>query len=121
MAFAKRILVYHKPCLTCAFGDWHLVRNWATQQGIVLKERRTEYNPLWHQEATRVWGSEMYPPFLTDADGRNYITVEYALEKIKKKEDDDLLELFGAKNTTRKSRKVVASKKTRKKTRKEAK
>lgn len=113
-----KITVYHKPCLTCEFDDWHLVENWADDNNIKLKKRRTEYNPLWHEKATEVWGDEMYPPFMV-GDG-NYITVEHVIEKIKAKEFNGLQNLFGAKNRTRKSRKVVESKKTAKKDKEEA-
>lgn len=108
-----RLTVYHKPCLQCTFDDWHLVENWAKTSDIKLKIRRTEYNPIWHRKATEIWGDEMYPPFITD--GTNYITVEYAIEKLKRKEHDDLQDLFGAKKRTRKSRKVVEVEETSKK------
>lgn len=114
----EKIIVYHKPCLTCEFDDWHLVENWASDNGIKLKKRRTEYNPLWHQLATSIWGDEMYPPFITN--GGDYITVEYAIEKIKGGRTDDLLDMFRAKKRARKSRKVVAKKKTNKKVEEEA-
>ena len=104
----NKIIVYHKPCLTCEYEDWHVVENWAQSAGIKLKKRRTEYNPLWHQKAAEIWGDEMYPPFITN--GANYITVEYAIEKIKAKEYDDLQNMFGAKKRARKSRKVVEKK-----------
>jgi hypothetical protein len=105
----KKAIVYHKPCLTCEFDDWHVVENWANDNGIKLKKRRTEYNPLWHQKATEIWGDEMYPPFITD--GANYITVEYAIEKIKGERTNDLLDMFGTKKRARKSRMVVEKKK----------
>lgn len=114
-----KVTIYHKPCLTCEFDDWHLVEDWAQSAGIKLKSRRTEYNPLWHQKATEIWGDEMYPPFMV-GDSNNYITVEYAIEKIKAKELDDLQNLFGTKKRARKSRKVVESKKTTKKDKEKA-
>ena len=108
-----RLTVYHKPCLQCTFDDWYLVENWAKTNDIKLKMRRTEYNPIWHQLATSIWGDEMYPPFITD--GKKYITVGYAIEKIKGKGEDDLQDLFGAKKPNRANRKVVARKKVSKK------
>ena len=114
----NKIIVYHKPCLTCEFDDWHLVENWAQSADIKLKKRRTEYNPLWHQLAASIWGDEMSPPFITN--GGDYITVEYAIEKIKAKEYDDLQNMFGTKKRARKSSKVVEKKKADKKVKEEA-
>lgn len=112
-----RLTVYHKPCLQCVFDDWHLVENWARNNDIKLKTRRTEYNPIWHQFATSIWGDEMYPPFITD--GKNFIAIEFAIEKIKGKGVNDLQELFGAKKRARKSRKVVEIEETNEETKEE--
>lgn len=109
----EKITTYYKPCLSCTFDDWYLVQNWAKNNGFKLRERRTEYNPLWHRMASEIWGSEMYPPFITN--DKKSITIEDAIGMIKNKEEDDLLNVFRAKNTNRKTRKMVAKKKNIKK------
>lgn len=57
------IYVYSKQCLGCTRPLWNQTRNRLINEGFIVKERRTVYNPIWHKIATAKYGNEDYPPF----------------------------------------------------------
>lgn len=97
--------VYTKVCLPCVYGEgWTLAQKWAIANKVYLKVRRTTYNPLWHELATKVCGSDKYLAFMKI--GRRKIKIGTMIKRLK--EEDDLHELLRTGKSVRKNR-VVGS------------
>lgn len=100
-----KAIIYTKICLPCVYGEgWTLAQKWGITNKVNLKVRRTTYNPLWHELATKVYGSDKYLAFMKI--GRRKIKIGTMIKRLK--EEDDLHELLGANKSARKNR-VVGS------------
>lgn len=107
-----KAIIYTKVCLPCVYEDgWTLVQSWAGVNDVKIKVRRTTYNPLWHERATKAYGSDKYLAF-AKINGKK-IKISTMIKNLK--EGDDLHKLLGAKRPTRKNRVSSAKKKTTKK------
>lgn len=107
-----KAIIYTKICLPCVYGeDWTLAQKWAITNKVNLKMRRTTYNPLWHELATKAYGSDKYLAFMKI--GRRKIKISTMIKRLK--EDDDLHELLRTSESARKNLVVGAQEESRQK------
>lgn len=113
-----KVKLYTKDCLPCVYDkDWNLMESWLNRNNITFKQRRTVYNPIWHQKASEIYGSPNYRAFFVFyKTSRSYrvLPVSTVIKELKEKGDYDLQGLFRAKKSTRANRKVASAKKSKK-------
>lgn len=95
-----KAIIYTKICLPCVYEDgWTHIQSWAGVNDVKIKVRRTTYNPLWHELATKAYGDDKYFAFMKI--GKKIVNIN-SLIKMIKESSDDLQGLLNAKRSSRK-------------------
>lgn len=66
----KTVKIYTKVCLPCVWkSKWTEIQRNLHKAGFKEQIFRTTYEPAWHEEATKLWGSDNYLAFAVLPDG----------------------------------------------------
>lgn len=117
---SQTLLGFSKFCMDCVLPkSWAKVQRWANKNGFKLDIERTTYHPKRHAKATELWGGEDYSAFFMTPKGFPISIREFANLLTEEGEwRDDLQGLRRTKEAFGQTSEVVATKKTKKRTRK---